>query len=136
MVQDAAMSPILPPVPRRIHTADAERRNWISRLERSGLDLLSFARRHGLVLISLQLWSGAMGSVPYFLHFIQFSRTRRRYESPRAPGQHAQSTHGHRIPRPPIISGLHLFQFLTKRSAPGSDLPVECLVQGSFGAGT
>lgn len=64
MAQDAAMSSVLHPVNRRIHTTAAQRRDWISRLQRSGLDLPSFARRHGLVLSSLQRWHRQVGAAP------------------------------------------------------------------------
>ena len=58
------MNSISPPVPRRIRTTATQRRVWISRLNRSGLDLPTFARRHGLVLSSLQRWHRQVGAAP------------------------------------------------------------------------
>jgi len=44
VVLDASMSSISPPFPRRSDTADAQRREWVFRLQGSGLDLRRFAR--------------------------------------------------------------------------------------------
>lgn len=49
---------------RRIRTTAAQRAAWISRLNRSGLDLPTFAHRHGIVLSSLRRWSRQVRSDP------------------------------------------------------------------------
>jgi hypothetical protein len=70
--------------------------------------------------------------------YISFSSpdTRRGYESPRALGQHAQSTHGRRVRRSLLICGLRLFHALTMRSATGSNWSFERLLREGFAAGT